>query len=231
MAFLRFTYLKKNAELNFSLNSITLSCFLCISSFLLSINFISAQSPFTAETGAEVAITVNTGTTIISSDPSFNKQINDSKIATNGIINSYEDDRKSQVIIILKNPEKFKRKPVQSFALSTKKDEKKLSAKVVKTLEKKIVEYKKLVSNNIADNVRNYNGNGLFSADNSSSSFALPSSNHHHDWPKLFILNNDSLRLVLSYFSRFQYSFYNNRSLDYCYSKVFSVRPPPSKLC
>lgn len=190
--------------------------------FLFQINFFSAQEN-RKDSLNDAFIYVEKNVQIFSSDDIFSKQLknaaisNEQKIKICPSLQKSESLNKSEQVEIetgLKNKNLvFKNEVV------TKQEEK-------ETLEK-INEFQKRKKNISQSKMFANHSKGSFKAYTGLDKTSIFPTVHHYFLGKFFAIKDFAAKENLKFIHSQEYVFYNSRSLDFCFSTVFSVRPPP----
>lgn len=176
--------------------------------------------------GNDLVLVLNSGATIYSDDEHFNIQILNKKIILKNTDTQLEIDEKKHVLKLTGKYSQNKTK--NEFAKQLKTTENKCSRKTHLHEEKE--------AQNSAQNRPNFaefdftesrSSSQLFSSHSNSKNFIIP----HNDSKEVseldVIANHHAAAKVLHDLHSQRCTYYNNKSLNFCYSKVFSVRPPP----
>jgi len=171
-------------------------------------------------------ILLRNGTQIYSNDKDFNQQIEDKKIVFDkASISEINIADRDYLIISSKgiSQQKFNAsgEQVGNDALNK-------SAYFLKKIKKEISEYEKRKVNFIADHLECWPSSGHFSGSKRRNADCISYRTDNKDYSKIFFLKDDCFATkALNHLYTQNFTYYNNKSLDYCFSKVFSVRPPP----
>ncbi|MBW7675848.1 hypothetical protein [Chryseobacterium chendengshani] len=172
------------------------------------------------------SIVVSKGSYIYSTDENFNKQILNNKIVLKNADVSYNSGRQDE-ILITSLPDNSK--PKKQFKDQLQTEVKKKKKEALNTINKKIKEFEK--------RKKEFFHSQQFTQDASSGQFLaihqgvkdyITPTYHHNNLSKIVNgYNNFLISSALDYLHSQKYFQYNNKSLDFCFSQVFSVRPPP----
>jgi uncharacterized protein YfkK (UPF0435 family) len=190
--------------------------------FLFQINFFSAQEN-RKDSLNDALIYVEKNVQIFSSDDIFSKQLqnvaiaNDRKIKTCPSLQKSESLNKTEQIEI-KTVFKNKKLAFKNEGV-TKHEEK-------ETLEK-IHEFQKRKKNISRPEMFATHSEGSFKAYRGLDKTSIFQTVHHYFLGKFFAIKDFAAKENLKFIHSQEYVFYNSRSLDFCFSTVFSVRPPP----
>ena len=182
-----------------------------------------AQDSLFFEKKNQVTVTVTNSTYIYSADEAFNKQVLSSKIVLKNADVSYHHSGKIKILIASSSHHKEKHFADQVKASAIKKEKERIRA-----LRKKIEEFEKGKEKFKTEQYTQYPSSEKFQAVYYISKDYLAPGYHYDDLSKLAYRDENSLRkLALDYLHAKKYNDYNNKSLNYCFSHIFSVRPPP----
>lgn len=190
--------------------------------FLFQINFFSAQEN-RKDSLNDAFIYVEKNVQIFSSDDIFSKQLqnvaiaNDRKIKTCPSLQKSESLNKTEQVEI-KTVFKNKKLAFKNEGV-TKHEEK-------ETLEK-IHEFQKRKKNISRPEMFATHSEGSFKAYTGLDKTSIFQTVHHYFLGKFFAIKDFAAKENLKFIHSQEYVFYNSRSLDFCFSTVFSVRPPP----
>ncbi|MCD1115975.1 hypothetical protein [Chryseobacterium turcicum] len=220
-------------NININVNEVNLN--LSLHRFCIYVTFIfsffcsNAYAQVEIETSApQATIILKQGATIFSTDASFNQQINSDKITIkNADVSTSEIHSNAQILTgrLNKIPEaetlkKTFRNDVK-IALENKNKE------TLKKIKKEIADYKKRINPFKSENLRFPTSQEFTSATHTNRDYVAPSYNHHH-FSKIHASQNQYvIKCALDFLHKQEYIYYNSKSLDYCFTHVFSVRPPP----
>lgn len=96
-----------------------------------------------------------------------------------------------------------------------------------KDTQKKIQEFQKRKKNISQPEMFATHSEGTFKARTSVDKTYISPTVHHYFLGKFLALKDFSAKENLKFIHAQEYVFYNSKSLDFCFSPVFSVRPPP----
>lgn len=194
--------------------------------FFLINNFYSQQANSKIQIMPAI-IVLKGGAKVYSADESFNQQILSNKgVLTNSVVFYQEDTGKECLLsLIAKQSSKEEKKDLKH---QLKIAESKRQKEVLKLVKKEIVKFEKKIQVFVK---HDFNGvpfsNHFFSSISISKNYVLPVQNNR-DFFKFYISRDAYLvRHALDFLHSQKYTYYNNKSIDFCFSKVFSVRPPP----
>lgn len=199
--------------------------------FFFFCSFISAQEGI-GKSVSPPTLVLKQGAAIFSADASFNNQINSDKITVkNADISDIGAQSAAKVLTAKSERIDEVKAPKNDFKSDLKKAEVNKKKEALKNVKKEIVEHNNEAKKNSfnSKNLRGVSSSGHFAASTSiNKDYVTPSYNHHH-LSKIFALQNlNVVNWALDFLHKQKYAYYNNKSLDYCFSEVFSVRPPPT---
>jgi len=202
------------------------SSFFCRAIFLgILIFFNSLYSQDKKVTDDKVRVVfVTQGAKVYSADQSFNNQIDQGEIIVKNGDLSFEEDDDSHRVLIVSTPNS----KIPSFSRQVKSSEEKKKKKLLKEIKNEIDHYEAQKESFEKKDYHNFPSPFQFLSSHSTSQNCIAPSNTPHDFSKIYtdpkkcFLNQDLDNLHTP-----KYTFYNNKSLDFCFSDVFSIRPPP----
>jgi hydroxymethylpyrimidine pyrophosphatase-like HAD family hydrolase len=205
-------------------------CFGCFCG-LLFLLFFSFNSLLNAQVGignsAQSAIVLKNGAAIYSTDAKFNQQINSDKISLQNAEVFYESENGDEVILVAASEksiesEKKDLKTQVKIAENNKKKEE------LKKLEKQVSDYESQKEKFESEKIKTFPSSEEFiSSTHVNTDYVVPSY-HQHKLSKIYSTENQYIiTLALDFLHPKKYTYYNNKPLDFCFSEVFSVRPPP----
>lgn len=217
---------EKKSNLSLSLN------LFCIFATLI-FSFFSSFVPAQEGTGKEVppaTIVLKQGATIFSKDDSFNKQINSEKITVkNAEISTAGMQEDGTVLTAKSNKTQEVQTPKKDFKSEFKKAEENKKKEALKKVEKEIAEHDDKAKRN-SFNIKKLwfpTSEQFIASEHINRDYVAPSYHQHHFSKILVSLNQYVIKSALDFLHQQKYIYYNSRSLDYCFTHVFSVRPPP----
>jgi L-fucose mutarotase/ribose pyranase (RbsD/FucU family) len=207
---------------NFIKSSAFFRIIILIILLLFNISYAQQQEPVIKDQA--VTIVLGNGAKMYSSDESFNSQIVHKKIIIKNANLSLKKLNNAGVLTVssLSNVKN------QNLAQQLKISEDQKRKEVLKKIKEKIDTYEAKSKAFEKQNYQSYpSPSQFFSSYATSKNYITP--NHNvHDFSKIYAEAKDySVKRALDYLHTQQFTFYNNKSLDFCFSKVFSVRPPP----
>lgn len=162
------------------------------------------------------------GVAIYSSDDSFNNQISQNKIILKNADVSFAVFKNSKILVVSTSANH------RNLAKQAKDFGGKKRKKALKDIQVTIDEYKtrsKLFTKNDFSHLPS--PTQFFSVHSSTKDYIIPNDSGN-SFSKINANNKDySVKIALNYLHTKKITHYNNKSLDYCFSVVFSVRPPP----
>jgi len=169
-------------------------------------------------TDLKTKIVLSQGTMIYSTDADFNEQISSGKVSLENGDVSYKGRKNVLVAVSKKSPsDDFKEKELAEKRKELKKN------------REKIAEFESLKKTFDAKNLHTFpSQQEIISITNLNHEYLSPGQ-RTYDLNKFIVLEKQYLnRGVLDKRDIHKYTNYNSKSLDFCYARVFSVRPPPS---
>lgn len=210
-------------KLNFKGSLIILRSILLFALFCGSYSYAQkSENPAQVE---PATIVLKDGAKIYSTDEAFNNQINNNAvILKNADIVPKNKNSASNVL------EATSSKPVilkKDFKQEVKNSAEKKQKEELKKVKKEIDQYEKRKKAFINDFKGSPSSEGFFVSVSSGKDSIAPVHNNY-DFSKIFfVANSYTVKSALDFLHTQKYTFYNNKSIDYCFSEVFSVRPPP----
>lgn len=193
--------------------------------------FFSFNSLLNAQVGignpTHSAIVLKNGAAIYSTDANFNQQINSDKISLKNTEVFYESENGDEVIWVAASeksiePEKKDLKTQVKIAENNKKKE------ALKKLKKQVSDYESQKEKFESEKIKTFPSSEEFiSSTHVNTDYVVPSY-YQHKLSKIYSAENQYIiKLALDFLYPKEYAYYNNKPLDFCFSEVFSVRPPP----
>jgi len=191
---------------------------------LLSFNSFNAQKQNLHPDDQVTTIVLAGGVKLYSSDESFNNQIVKKKIIVKNAELSFEKKDNNKILIASSSHNSKK----QTLAQQVKTSEEQKRKDALKQIKKKIDDYEiKSKSFEKHDYQSSPSPSQFYSSHYSTKNYITPSHNGN-DFSKIHASHKDySVKRALNYLHTQKFTYYNNKSLDFCFSEVFSVRPPP----
>jgi hypothetical protein len=167
-------------------------------------------------------LVLENGVMLFSADESFNTQIYEKKIIIRSAHLSILKSENSKALVAVSGQKTYK------LALQLKSIEKKKQIDAIRYIRKKIDNYRaKSKSFEIADFKPLPSSSQFLSGHSVAKNYILPRHNVHEFLKICTKPKDQSLQRSLNDLHIQKFIHYNNKSLDFCFSKVFSVRPPP----
>ncbi|MCW3170754.1 hypothetical protein OMO38_19665 [Chryseobacterium sp. 09-1422] len=189
----------------------------------LQVQFLYAQDD---KSVSSAVISVSSGSKIFSADESFNQQIKQGKITVkNASVEDQKSAEKEYLVIVHKRISKISH---GSLASQIKNAEAKKKSDFPKKLQKQIAS-RKALDDQIREIDRKYHhSSDSFSKSRNVGKHYVNERTHQQDQKEISAdeKRRTAFRAIDYLYSQKFYT-YNNRSINYCYTKVFSVRPPP----
>lgn len=175
----------------------------------------------------QVTITLKQGAKIFSTDDSFNQQINSDKIIVkNADVSTSEMHNNVQVLTGRFNKTQKAETLKKTFKNEVRIAEENRNKEILKKIKKEIADYEKRINPFESENLRFPTSQEFTSAIYISRDYVAPSYNHH--FSKIYTSQNQYIiKCALDFLHQQKYTYYNSKSLDHCFTHVFSVRPPP----
>lgn len=191
------------------------------------INNVYAQKANSQQQITPTTIVLKDGANLYSADDNFNKQILSNKIILKNSDVSYQENggKERLLKLIAKQSQKEEKKDLKNqLKIAENKRQKEALQQVKKEIEKFEKRVKVFVQHD-------FNGaqppDQFFSSSSIAKNYVIPSQNTH-DFSKFYISADAYvITQALDFLHSQKYTYYNNKSLDFCFSEVFSVRPPP----
>lgn len=209
-------YLNSEKSLSSSLGVIILSLFLCSS-------FINAQQTENHSNTENATVFLTNGASLYSTDEAFNNSVNINKgVSNNAEIAQQYNTRKALNVSSRKEVIKKDFSNELKNAVNTKQtDEFKKVKQEIENHNERKKSFPQIAFNDLPSTSQFFSGNSV------SKNYIAPNYNGN-DAFRLYVCNRDYfIKCALNYLHAIQFIYYNNKSLDYCFSQVFSVRPPP----
>ncbi|WP_267267152.1 hypothetical protein [Chryseobacterium formosus] len=172
-------------------------------------------------------ISLKGGAAIYSADQNFNKQIENQNLRIVNaeiIIKKNADD---QEILIAGTVKKNISSP-EMLHQKLASQEKTFQDENTKAIKKKIAEYESRKKESNVENIKVFPSSEKFIISSHINRDYVAPSQNQHDLSKInFVQNQYVIKSALDFLHQQKYTFYNNKSLDFCFSQVFYVRPPP----
>lgn len=169
---------------------------------------------------------VKGGAEIYSTDKDFNNQVNSQKIILQDANITLKKPTTGEVLLIASS-KKIERES-KDFKSKIAKGNKKKELEVLKEIKNKIADYESRKEFFNLKNIKVFPSSEEFIASSRINiDYVVPNQNQH-DLSKINSVQNQYvIKSALDFIHQQKYIFYNNKSLDFCFSQVFSVRPPP----
>lgn len=190
--------------------------------FLFQINFFSAKAN-RKDSLNDAFIYVDKNVQIFSNDDIFSKQLQNAGIANGQKIKICPSLQKSES---LNNTEQVEIETSLKNKNLVFKNEVGAKENEKETL-KKIYEFQKRKKNISRSEMFATHSEGSFKAYTGLDKASIFPTAHHYFLGKFFAVKDFAAKENLKFIHSQEYVFYNSKSLDFCFSIVFSVRPPP----
>jgi len=189
-------------------------------------NNVYAQEAHSQQQIPPVTIVLKDGGRLFSADDHFNKQILSKKIILKNSDVFYQESlgKEHFLQLIAKQSPNVEKKDLQhQLRIAENKTQKEILQKVKKEIEK----FEERVQHFVKHDFNGTSPDQFFSSTTISKNYVAPSYSTH-DFSKIYISANAYIiTRALDFLHSQKYTYYNNKSLDFCFSEVFSVRPPP----
>jgi hypothetical protein len=198
---------------------------LLLTLILLCTTYSYAQKSETPNKAEQATIVLKDGAKIYSTDEAFNKQISSNAIVLKNAEIASQTNNSAKVLQATSAKQETVTKDFkQEVKNATEKKQKEELKKVKKVLEKHDERKGAFRKFNFSD----FPSPSSFLSSNSSAKNYVAPSHNGNDFSKIHTSYKDySIKRALNYLHAAKYTYYNNKSLDHCFSEVFSVRPPP----
>lgn len=187
---------------------------------------ISAQEKNASSGGDPVIISIVGGAHLYSQDKDFNNLISENNVTVNGHIASHHNRNGIHSITISQRV--LKKDSRKNFALQVRDIVRKKEDLILRKARQRIAKYEQQRLHHLVEIVETSNYSGYSVNSNRISQSAFVSNIKSQDFSKIF---TTQYRLIVKYaldtLHPQKYNFYNSRSLDFCFTAVFCVRPPP----
>ena len=186
-------------------------------------NFFNAQQkPLSDKQSAKIVLAQ--GAQLFSSDESFNKQVAQKEISIENADLSFKNVAGTKVLIASASPRDKNQNLTQQVRLSEEKKRKEAVKQIKEKIDQYKAESKSFQKHYYQDSP---SPSQFFSSHSSSKNYVAPSYNINY-FSKIYASDKDySVKRALDFLHTQQFTYHNNKSLDFCFSEVFSVRPPP----
>jgi len=193
-------------------------------SFLLISGNFSAQQSKNSPKSEQTSLVLKNGATIFSTDEAFNKQINNQSIVLKNADLVQDDTKQNKVLEASSKQEVPKKDLKQELKNTTEKKQKEELKKVKKQIDQ--FEARKKAFND--DHLKGVPSTEEFLASTQSNKDSVAPAYNNYDFSEsLVLVNSYALTFALDFLYKKQYSTYTAAAFDSCFSKVYSVRPPP----
>lgn len=188
-------------------------------------NIVNAQEGFGNNHAA--VFVVKGGAEIYSTDKDFNHQVRRDKIILqNGNVTLKKLSGNEDLLVVSSKKPEIESKDFKSQI--TKANKKKQLA-ILKEIKNKITDYESRKKSFNLKNIKVFPSSEEFIASSRINRDYVAPSQNQHDLSKIHSVQNQYvIKSALDFLHQQKYTFYNNKSLDFCFSQVFSVRPPPA---
>lgn len=216
-----FNYLYRCVVVNLIGYSRVLSLILCALLFSFSNLFFAQNVKY-----ERVTISVIGGAQIYSQDKALNKQIAQKRVHINGAIIAYHSDDFTEKLVITN--QKLKKETQKSFAVEVRESVKRKKEKLSEKTRQQLAQYEKRKEDFANEKIGDpFLPDHFFNSQMTSKNYGVPRVENYHNSKIELSMYSYIVKSALDHLHSQYYTFYNNRSFDQCFSKVFSVRPPP----
>lgn len=214
-----FDFMNMN-NLSFFKNSVFFRIVILIILFLFSFSYAQQQKQDVDNQAA--IITLENGAKFYSADDDFNQQVVQGKIIIKNARLAFKKMDDGKVLIA----SSVTHSSNQNLAQQIKTIEVDKSKEVLRKIKKQIDRYEVESKFFEKQNYQNFPSQ-FFSSHPYSKNYVAPSYNVNY-FSKIYASDKDySVKRALDFLHTQQFTFYNNKSLNFCFSEVFPVRPPP----
>lgn len=190
---------------------------------LFQVQFLSAQVEISTPSAV---ISVSGGSKIYSADESFNQQLKQGSFTVKNAYVSNQNTSKGKHLLIVHK--KSSKSNLTDLASQLKEAEAKKKSEILKKIQKRIAYNKAIKDKAKVDCIQSHPYSGSFSHNLKAGKHYVNERNHQHDQNETSAdEKHHSVIRALDYLHSQKFYAYNSRSIEYCYDKVFSVRPPP----
>ena len=187
-------------------------------------NIVNAQEGI--GTSQSPVFVVKGGAEIYSTDKDFNHQINSQKIILQDANITLKKPTTGEALLIASS-KKIERES-KDFKSQVAKENKRKELEILKQIKNKITDYESRKESFNLKNITVFPSSEEFIASSHINKDYVAPSQNQHDFSKINSVQNQYvIKSALDFLHQQKYTFYNNKSLDFCFSQVFSVRPPP----
>lgn len=200
-------------------------CILILGFLFFFNNNINAQEGM--GTNQSPVFVVKGGAEIYSTDKDFNNQVNSQKIILQDANITLKKPTTGEVLLIASS-KKIERES-KDFKSQVAKENKKKELEVLRQIKNKIADYESRKESFSLKSIKVVPSSEEFIASSHINGDYVAPSQNQHDFSKIYSVQNQYvIKSALDFLHQQKYTFYNNKSLDFCFSEFFSVRPPPA---
>lgn len=190
--------------------------------FLFNSFYAQQQNP--SSDAQSTTITLSNGVEIHSLDKEFNNQISTKKITLKYADVSFVAHKNRKILIASTS----RTSKIRNLAKQAKDFEEIKKKKILQDLQVKIDNYKTKSERFKHDDFNHLPSPSEFFSSHSSTKNYITPTDSRNSFSKINVNTKDySVKSILNYLHAQKITYYNNKSLDYCFYIVFSVRPPP----
>jgi hypothetical protein len=173
----------------------------------------------------QATVVLKDGAKIFSTDEAFNKQISSNAVILKGAEFNLQNNGTGKVLQATSSQQKVIK---NDFKQEVKNLKEKKQKEELKKIKKEIEKHEERKEAFRKFDVSDFPSPSQFISSNSASKNYLVPSHNGNDFSKIHTSYKDySVKRALNDLHAAKYTYYNNKSLDFCFSQVYSVRPPP----
>lgn len=193
---------------------------------LLSASFTYAQQSEIPTKNQPATVVLKDGARIFSTDEAFNQQINSQAVILKNADRSPESKNSAKVLEATSSkPEVLKKDFKQEVKSSAEKKQKEELKKVKKEIDQHEARKKAFKINNC----KGFPSSDEFLTSSRSNKDSLAPNCSNYNFSKaLFSINSYTAKSALDFLYIQKFTYYNTISFENCFSRVYSVRPPPT---
>ena len=176
----------------------------------------------------QATIVLKDGAKIYSTDEAFNKQVNNNIVVLKNADLTPQSKKSTKILEASSAKEEVIEKDFKQEVKNAAEEKRK---KELRKVKKEVEKHEKRKEAFLNFDFEDFPSPSQFLSSNSSSKNYIAPSHNGNDFSKIYTIQKDySVKRALDYLHAAKYILYNNKSLDFCYSQVYSVRPPPMLL-
>jgi hypothetical protein len=178
-------------------------------------------------TPTQTAIILKNGAQIYSTDANFNRQINSHKISLKNTEVFYDSENGDKVILVAVS-EKNIESETKDLKAQVKIAENNKKKEALKKLKKQISDYESQKEKFESEKINTFPSSEEFISSTYGNTDYVAPSYHQYKLSKIYCTGNQYIiNRALDFLYPKEYTYYNNKPLDFCFSEAFFVRPPP----